>query len=217
MLPDRHSPAPAPTSSLRIARAQPADIDAIEALFAALHRYNATLDPSFALAAGWPGVLRDHFDRTWDAPGALWLLACSGATPAGLLLMESHLDSPLFAHRRWAELVALYVAPEHRGGDLAAQLAAAGRQWAADNGFDRVQLYVTTGNERARAFYARQGFCPVQEIWRMPVTPTPGASPPADPSCADTAGRLADRLEYGHHQLAMELTDDHRQPTDPAT
>lgn len=203
--------APPPASSL-LRPAADDEFWAVARLFAALHAFNAGLDPRFRLAEGWEALLREHFTLTHRAPGALWLLAWSDdpaaesrqAEPVGLLLMESHTDSPLFAERRWAELVALYVAPEQRGGDLGRQLVEAGKAWASDHGFDRLQLYVTAANARARRFYARCGLAPVQEIWRAEVSPAPGATPPPDPSC-EADGHVAHQIELGHHHLAMEL------------
>lgn len=179
---------------------------AVARLFAALHRFNAGLDQRFRLAEGWEALLHEHFQRTHRSPGALWLLAWCGAEPMGLLLMEAHTDSPLFAERRWAELIALYVAPGQRGGDLGRRLVETGKQWAAANGFDRLQLYVTAANERARRFYARCGLAPVQEIWRADLAPAPGVTPPADPSC-EADGHAGHQIELGHHHLAMELHD----------
>lgn len=188
----------------RLARAGMDDFDAMATLFAALHAHNAALDSCFGLAPNWRTLLREHFSRTYTDAGALWLLAWDDTDPVGLLLMESHQDSPLFTHRRWAELVALYVAPEFRGAGLARQLADAARAWAATQGFDRIQLYVTATNDRARNFYRRCGFNPVQEIWRLEVEPQPGMEPPADPSCMPEAGCGVELLEQGHHHLAME-------------
>ncbi|NJM08509.1 GNAT family N-acetyltransferase, partial [Candidatus Gracilibacteria bacterium] len=172
---------------------------AVAQLFAALHQFNASLDARFRLAANWEALLREHFTRTHTAPGALWLLAWCATEPVGLLLMESHSDSPLFAESRWAELVALYVVPEHRTGALGVQLIDAGKQWAAAHSFDRLQLYVSAANERARRFYTRCGLYPTQEIWRIDVTPTSDTPPPPDPSCEGDA-------HQGHHQLAKELS-----------
>jgi GNAT superfamily N-acetyltransferase len=186
--------------------ARDADFWAVARLFAALHTFNAGLDPRFRMAEGWEPLLRAHFVRTHRAPGALWLLAWRGAEPVGLLLLEAHSDSPLFAERRWAELVALYVAPAQRGGDLGRRLLATGKDWAAAHGFDRLQLYVTASNERAKRFYTRCGLGPVQEIWRAVLTPTPGGIPPIDPSC-EADGHAAHQIEIGHHHLAMELSD----------
>jgi hypothetical protein len=95
--------------------------------------------------------------------------------------MEAHTDSPLFAERQWAELVALYVTPAQRGGDLGQRMVAIGKQWAAANGFDWLQLYVTAANEPAKRFYARCGLRPTQEIWRADLQPAPGVTLPADP------------------------------------
>jgi len=186
---------------------------AVARLFAALHAFNAGLDPRFRLADSWEPLLRAHFDRTHQAPGALWLLAwCSDsavgsgqAEPVGLLLVEAHTDSPLFADRRWAELVALYVAPSQRGGDLGRTLVEAGTRWAIAHGFDRLQLYLTATNTHAKRFYARCGFAPVQEIWRAELTHAPGATPPPDPSY-EADGHAAHQIELGHHHLAMELS-----------
>lgn len=184
-----------------------AEFWAVARLFAALHRFNAGLDSRFRLAEGWQSLLREHFERTHTAPGALWLLAWCGEEPVGLLLLEAHTDSPLFAERRWAELVALYVAPGQRGGNLAERLVEAAKAWAAEHGFDRLQLYVTASNDRARRFYARCGLAPVQEIWRAELAPAPGVHVPRDPS-SRADGLPAHQTELGHHQLAMELSDD---------
>jgi GNAT superfamily N-acetyltransferase len=179
---------------------------AVAQLFAALHHFNAGFDPRFRLAEGWEPLLHEHFVRTHRAPGALWLLAWHGSEPVGLLLMEAHTDSPLFADRHWAELVALYVTSGERGGDLGYRLIEAGKHWAATHGFDRLQLYVTAANKRARHFYTRCRLAPVQEIWRVELTPTTGASPPPDPSCK-AEGHAAYQVELGHHHLMMELSN----------
>ncbi len=194
------------SATLTLRPAQDTDFWAVARLFGALHAFNADLDQCFRLAAGWEARLHAHFMHTYTAPGALWLLAWDGAEPVGLLLMEAHTDSPLFAERQWAELVALYVAPAQRGGALGQRLVAGGKQWAAANGFDRLQLYVTAANAQARRFYARCGLRPTQEIWRVDLQPAPGVMPPADPSCPPN-GHADHQLELGHHHLAMELDD----------
>src|SRR5687768_16511459 len=102
---------------------------AVQRLFGALHTFNATLDPRFALADGWPAVLHEHLHRR-SAQHSLNLLAWAGSVPVGLLMMEGQSDSPLFRHRHWAELLALYVDPGWRGGALAERLVAAGTDWA---------------------------------------------------------------------------------------
>ncbi|RRR70761.1 MAG: GNAT family N-acetyltransferase [Candidatus Viridilinea halotolerans] len=196
-----------PQTPCQLRPARDEDFGAVAHLFAALHQFNAGLDRRFRLAEGWEQLLHEHFVRTHAAAGALWLLAWSADEPVGLLLMESHSDSPIFAERRWAELVALYVAPEQRGTPLGYQLVAAAQAWATTKGFDRIQLYVTAGNEQAKQFYARCGLVPTQEIWRLDLTPPPDAIPPPDPSTTAVHPRRHSP-ELGHHQLAMELSEE---------
>jgi GNAT superfamily N-acetyltransferase len=57
-----------------------------------------------------------------------------------------------------AELLAMYVAPEHRGGDGAARLCDACATWTAERGVKVMVLAVYTGNARARRAYEKCGF-----------------------------------------------------------
>jgi ribosomal protein S18 acetylase RimI-like enzyme len=141
------------------------DAWAVRALFGALHAYNAGLNPQFALAEGWEDVLREHLDHADEATSGLTLLAWDGETPVGLLMMDGHTDSPLFQYRHWADITALYVAPERRGQAVADALVGTGTRWARARGYDRIQLYVTSSNIPAKRFYNRVGFEVMQEIW----------------------------------------------------
>jgi GNAT superfamily N-acetyltransferase len=148
-----------------VRQAESGDEWAIRRLFAQLHAFNASLEERFALADGWKRVLTDDLNRERDAGRGVTLLAWDGADPVGLAMMSGHADSPLFRHRSWAELTALHVAPPARGRGVADLLLAAGCAWAEQRGYTEVRLYVTSANERARRFYARSGFRPIQEIW----------------------------------------------------
>jgi ribosomal protein S18 acetylase RimI-like enzyme len=97
------------------------------------------------------------------------------------MMMEARTDSPLFAHRHWAEITALYVAPERRGQAVSDALVAAGARWARERGFTRIQLFVTSSNVLAKRFYQRVGFAPIQEIWSAPL----------DAAAADVIGDAA--------------------------
>jgi GNAT superfamily N-acetyltransferase len=179
-----------------LAQARPEDFDTIATLFEALHAYNTSLDSSFALHDDWRALLHDYFSRTCTTPNVLWLLAWQETQPAGLLVVKTHTDSPLFRHRNWTELMAIYVVPACRGTTLAKHLVAYAREWTAARGGNRLQLYVTSANERARAFYRSCGLRPVQEIWRLDIDTPPDADLPDqdDSDAIDT-----DFLEPGHH------------------
>jgi GNAT superfamily N-acetyltransferase len=164
--------------TLAVRPAGPADAWAVHALFAALHEFNASLEPRFALADGWEPVLTEQLDRQCETSRGVTLLAWDGDVPVGLAMAAAHTDSTMFRHRRWAELTALYVAPAARGSDIADRLLAAALAWAKSRGDGEVRLYVTAANERARRFYASAGFRPLQEIWT--IGPDPAAETVAD-------------------------------------
>ncbi len=57
-----------------------------------------------------------------------------------------------------AELIAMWVKPEYRGAAVAAGLVDAIKKWAVGQGHERLVLSVSPSNERAAAFYRKQGF-----------------------------------------------------------
>jgi ribosomal protein S18 acetylase RimI-like enzyme len=156
--------------NLRIVSAQPADCDVVVSLFGALHTYNASLDAHFALSDEWESLLRREFQDTCGQADKLWLLVKDGEKAVGLLIAGIHTDSPLFRHRQWVEVEALYVADSHRCMGLAHALLNRAYAWAEANGLPRVQLYVTATNERAQSVYTEQGFSMTQAIMRKTLS-----------------------------------------------
>lgn len=189
--------------AITVRPAAPADDWAVQHLFNELHAFNAELDSRFALAAGWENVLREHLAHVRATGHGLTLLARKADIPVGLLMMGVHSDSHLFLHRHWAELLAVYVTPSARGTDLAEHLVALGATWAHESGYERVQLYVTASNERAKQFYARIGFRPVQEIWRQELGPT-SVLPPDDPIWEAIYAHDHDLLSTNSHHLLVD-------------
>ena len=151
---------------LQVVRAELADVDAVVALFGALHSYNASLDADFALSDDWEALLRHEFRATWQQADRLWLLVKQGNRAVGLLIAAVHTDSPMFRHRRWVEVEALYVASGYRRMGVAQRLLDCAYQWAEARGLARVQLYVTASNMRAQSVYTDQGFSVTQAIMR---------------------------------------------------
>ncbi|MBL8161162.1 MAG: GNAT family N-acetyltransferase [Anaerolineae bacterium] len=156
--------------NLRIVPAQAADCDVVVSLFGALHTYNASLDAHFALSDEWETLLRREFQDTCSQADKLWLLVKDGEKAVGLLIAGIHTDSPLFRHRQWVEVEALYVADSHRCMGLAHALLNRVYAWAEANGLPRVQLYVTATNERAQSVYTEQGFSMTQAIMRKTLS-----------------------------------------------
>jgi RimJ/RimL family protein N-acetyltransferase len=155
---------------------------AVRKLFSELHELNAKYDPRFALSDGWERHLDTHLAREWSGATSLTLLAWQEDQPVGLLMLNGYTDSPLFRYRQWAEILALYIDPDIRGGLLAYRFVKAAKRWARENDFDRIQLFVTTSNERARRFYAKAGFRSVQEVWRLELDPPESVARHAPPN-----------------------------------
>jgi GNAT superfamily N-acetyltransferase len=185
------------------------DFETVMTLFHALHEYNTSFNEKFALASNWREIFYEHFMHTAHSDSSLWLVAWIGEQPAGLLILEEHCDSPLFQHRRRVELVALYIDPPFRSIGLAQQLMKEALKWAQAHSETSMQLYVTTQNERARAFYRRCGWYPVQEIWHVDIAPVQEAQR-NDTDVVPCAGgdrqQEHDLLEPAHHHVALKKT-----------
>jgi GNAT superfamily N-acetyltransferase len=160
-----------PRTSWDIAPVAREGVAEVKRLFLKLHRYNANLDPRFALAEDWERHFTALIEHALIGQDHLALLARDQGRPAGFLLAAVHRGSPLWRHREWAEVEALYVERSWRGTGLADDLLGRAFDWAASLGLPAVQLYVTASNTRAVSFYERMGFHPAQSVMRtlLPV------------------------------------------------
>ena len=158
---------------IRLEPVQLEQFSALTTLFEKLHHFNASLNEKFALAPNWREILSEQFLQTYQSDSALWLLAWKENQPVGLLILQAQAGCPLFQHSQSIELVTLYVETEFHGTGLAQQLMHIAKTWAKLRGASYMHLYVTTQNDRARAFYRRCGWHPAQEIWHMDLTPYP--------------------------------------------
>ena len=64
----------------------------------------------------------------------------------------------------WVELVSMWVAPSARGTGAGRALVERVVEWASDIGIERVELWVTRGNDPAIALYERCGFVHVDDF-----------------------------------------------------
>ena len=156
---------------IRLEPVQLEQFSALAALFKKLHDFNTSFNEKLALAPNWQEILSEQFLQTYQSDSALWLLAWKENQPVGLLILQAQAGSLLFPHSQSIELVALYVEVEFQGTGLAQQLMQAAITWTKSHRTSYMHLYVTTQNERARAFYRRCGWHPAQEIWHMDLNP----------------------------------------------
>ena len=169
-----------PPVAATILPAGPEDEWAVRLLFAALHAFNAELESRFALGPGWGRALAQRLATDRATGEGLALLAWDGDEPIGLALLAGQTDPPLFRHRRWAALEALYVVPEARSAGVGDRLVAAALGWAREWGYRRVQLHLTAADGWARRFAAQAGFRPLQEVWALELGSTGSAAVPPD-------------------------------------
>ncbi len=187
--------------TFRLASAE--DDGAVRQLFGELHAFNAALDERFALADGWEQILFEHLEHVRRTGYGMTMLAWEDAEPVGLIMMGVHSDSRLFRYRHWAELLAIYAVSAVRKTPVARHLLDAGKAWAHFQGYERVQLYVTTSNHHARHFYEQAGFRSVQEIWRLELGPGTG-DPPLDPAAEAAFARYQELLTTGSSHLLID-------------
>ncbi|WP_344755421.1 GNAT family N-acetyltransferase [Leifsonella bigeumensis] len=90
------------------------------------------------------------------------VLAWEGSDPVGTVT-----GKPDPHEEGGREIVAMWVAPAHRGTGLADSLIASVVDWAATEGAHEVALWVAEDNSRARSLYERVGFAATGETDAM--------------------------------------------------
>ena len=197
-----------------IVEATPADSADVIRLFGALHCYNTALDTHFALADGWETLVQQYLEQSEHSDDSIWLLARHTDQTIGFVLVEVHSDSPLYRHRRWAEIVGLYVEESYRGSDVASLLMEHAYEWAVQHRLRMMQLYVTEANQQAQRFYHKQGFSTSQVIMRRALTSADAqhASPAEHPQqrlhFSESGARPLDM--HGHtHTRPIDETNHH--------
>ncbi|HEX4213165.1 MAG TPA: GNAT family N-acetyltransferase [Candidatus Dormibacteraeota bacterium] len=110
---------------------------------------------------GWPA---EH-GAGWVAdllgdPDALLLAAVGEGSVVGHLVGAFSAASPMWLVPR-AELVSMYVRPDHRGLGVGSGLVGRFTAWARDRGAVRLHVTAYADNEGALRFYRRHGFAPL--------------------------------------------------------
>lgn len=63
----------------------------------------------------------------------------------------------------WGEIHTMYALPRFWGTGAAGELFDYAIDWLSGQGFEKIYLYVLTGNERAARFYKKHGFTPTDD------------------------------------------------------
>jgi GNAT superfamily N-acetyltransferase len=162
-----------------IRMATPADVPALVDLNAGLFatdaaRHDPTVDQDWSRREGagyFEEILTDERSDAW--------LAVVGDEPVGDEPVDYEPVGYAVGRRRDADsyrpvatatLESMFVRAEHRSAGVGAALVAAFTDWARAAGAQFVHVTAHVGNERAVAFYRRQGFAPLSLTLRAPVS-----------------------------------------------
>jgi ribosomal protein S18 acetylase RimI-like enzyme len=115
------------------------------------------LVPDSYLSSLDPEAITRHV-RQMTESGRDTVLVAGDPDLLGFLWMSESRDSD--ARPGTAEIVALYVDPNHKRQGVGRALASASFDVARDRGFDTLSLWVFERNQQARAFYAALEFVP---------------------------------------------------------
>ncbi len=104
------------------------------------------------------------YERFFDTGAKAWLVeAEAGQAPIGYALLAAASLPGSRGDRRDIELKRIYVLSRFHGQGIGAALMGQALGAARARGAERVMLGVYAANDKARAFYARQGFVHVGE------------------------------------------------------
>ena len=98
--------------------------------------------------------------RDWLQSHGVQIVALEGAEPVGVV--GGHLGG------EGAELYGMWVAPAARGSGLGENLVREVIGWAAEQGHERLRLWVADDNARAMRFYEKLGFTMADQTWPDP-------------------------------------------------
>lgn len=147
------------------------ELELVAPLWKALQAHHlsvGTIDvPARDPEASW-AVRRAMYERGLAKDAWLWV-AEQGGQPLGYAYVE-----PGGAWATWdagptANLETLVVAPGARGGGIGERLVQTAADACRAAGFTHLGVGYIEGNDRAAAFYAREGFTPVERVLAMPL------------------------------------------------
>jgi ribosomal protein S18 acetylase RimI-like enzyme len=145
--------------SIRRARADDADLDALVGLFERLHG----IQMAWRMFEPRESLLRDvrsRYRSLVDEPDALVLIAASGGRPVGMVI--GTIGAPSSVSDETALTIAnLVVDPDHRGRGIGRALVAQLTDFARDRGVATLTIRTFTANREALDFWSGLGFEPI--------------------------------------------------------
>ena len=150
---------------VRIRQATPADIPAIQRIYAYGDAYHRAQAPWFFTERGGPARSSDYLLDSLGSDSALVLVAQGPDTePVGLLhlFVRTSPEAPFLTPRRYAVVDALIVLPEAKRAGIGAALMGEAENWAQERGIGQLELSVWDFNVAAQRLYERLGYVTVR-------------------------------------------------------
>lgn len=156
-------PEATPSSCLAIRRAEGADLVDVTALWTALLRYHAELDPALRLRPGTETEIRKLVRGSFaDRDVAVFLgFAAPSQSPAcasGLCVVQVDRAPAILEEPRCGKISELYVREEARRRGLGTALAQAALAHAREQDVRRLEVRVSTRNLEGQSFWRALGF-----------------------------------------------------------
>ncbi len=144
-----------PMTNLSIRPARAAEQAAILNLAERLAAFGPTTRPAREIAARERRALSEAHDHP-SPSSALLVATVQELGVAGVVLLDARRD--YFTDELHGHVAILAVAKEAEGQGVGRALLKAAEEWGRTEGFRRLTLAVFTANQRAKEFYARQGW-----------------------------------------------------------
>ena len=147
---------------VRPARIQ--DLDRVAALWSAITKHHAHLDPLFSMRPDADAELRELLSALLRDPDAeIFVYDALGDLP-GMCIVRIDRAPPILEEVERAEITDLGVRESHRRRGIGRTLVAEALQWVRENGVTRVEVQVARGNTEGQAFWHSEGFGDFMEI-----------------------------------------------------
>ncbi len=147
-----------PPAAAAVRRAERGDLEPIAALWSALARHHAGLEPAFSVGPGAERELRRLLEAQLANPDAAVFVAERETGVDGYCAVAIERAPPELREPGRAEITELVVRPERRRRGVGRALVEAALEWVGARGLQRVEVRVASRNREGQAFWRAQGF-----------------------------------------------------------
>lgn len=134
------------------------DLDRVAALWSAITRHHALLDPLFTMREDADGELRELLSGLLRDPDAEIFVYDEDGDLPGMCIVRIDRAPPILEEVERAEITDLGVRESLRRRGIGRALVTEALRWVENSGVGRVEVQVAHGNEEGQAFWRAAGF-----------------------------------------------------------